>query len=65
MFTLKTKLSVILPAKNVFIWGYPRITTGDIQAAARPKTSPISKGEEHYFMEKEEEVGRVLLLAVV
>jgi len=54
---VKSKTQIILPAK-MGLFGNNRTVMQDMQATAKPQASPTNKGEEHYFMEKEEEVGR-------
>lgn len=51
MLTVKLKLPVILQEEQ-------RIAIWDKQATAKPQAGPANKREEHYFIEKEEEIGR-------
>ena len=57
MLTLKIKLPGILPAED-FIWEEQRTTIQDKLATVKPQASLTNKREEHYFMEKKEEIGR-------
>ena len=55
--SLKNK-SYFTRKKNMFIQEWQRIATQDMPHVAKPQAGPTNKGEDCYFMNKKEEVGK-------